>query len=85
MVHLFVLVSVHFPGRRCGVLRSHLVLGVLLPLLAQKPIVVQSLTVRELEVIEIQPLPVNVIALDLMYFLLELLYAKLAFECQLKI
>ena len=64
------------PGRLGGVLRSLLVLGVLLPLLAQEPIVVQGLTVQQLSVVQIQPLPVYVIALDLMYFLLQLLHSK---------
>ena len=48
----------------------------LLPLLAQEPIVVQGLTVQQLSVVQVQPLPMYVIALDLMYFLLQLLYSK---------
>lgn len=78
MMHLIVdLVAPFRRSRRCLPHRT-LVFGKQLLLLAQKPVVVEGLAVQQLGVVEIQSLPVHVVALDLMDFLLQLLYFKLS-------
>jgi len=45
-------------------------------LFAQQTIIVEGLTIQELEVIYIESLPVNMVPLDLKYSLFELLYLE---------
>ena len=45
-------------------------------LFAQETIIVEGLTVKELEVVYVESLPVDMVALDLEYSLFELLYLE---------